>query len=69
MSTSGTTIPSRRRRFSLFRRGPWEVVATVIIAAGVVMLMQPVSLTVYGWSFAVTLAGTVMFIVVSKFPE
>jgi hypothetical protein len=69
MSTSGTTIPSRRRQFSLFRRGPWEAVATVMIAAGVVMLMQPVSLTVYGWSFAVTLAGTVMFIVVSKFPE
>ena len=27
------------------------------------MLMQPFSLALYGWSFAVTLAGTVMFIV------
>jgi hypothetical protein len=33
------------------------------------MLMQPVSLTLYSWSFAVTLLGTVLFIVGSKFPE
>jgi hypothetical protein len=51
------------------RRGPMEAVATALIAAGVVMLMQPFSLTLYGWSFATTLAGTVMFIVVSKFPD
>jgi hypothetical protein len=69
MSATGTTLPSRRRLRSLFRRGPWEAVATVAIAAGVVMLMQPASLTVYGWSFAVTLAGTIMFMIVSKFPE
>jgi hypothetical protein len=46
-----------------------EAVATTLIAAGVVMLMQPFSITLYGWSFATTLAGTVMFIVVSKFPD
>ena len=69
MSVPSTTLPSTRRCPFLFRRGPWEALATVIIAAGVVMLMQPVSLTFYGWSFAVTLAGTVMFIIVSKFPE
>ena len=38
-----------------------------LIIAGVVMLMQPFSLTLYGYSFATVLAGTVMFIVVSKF--
>lgn len=51
------------------RRGPMEALATTLIAAGVVMLMQPFSLTLYGWSFATTLTGTVMFIIVSKFPD
>jgi hypothetical protein len=53
----------------LFRRGPWEAAAIALIAAGVVMLMQPFSLTLYGYSFATVLAGTALFIVVSKFPE
>ncbi|MEM8851357.1 MAG: hypothetical protein AAGE03_15160 [Pseudomonadota bacterium] len=52
-----------------FRRGPWEMVATVLIAVGVVMLMQPFVLILYTYSFLVTLVGTVMFIVVSHFPE
>lgn len=51
------------------RRGAWEMVASVLIALGVIMLMQPVSLTLYSFSFLVTLLGTVMFIVVSHFPE
>ncbi len=45
-----------------------EGLAVVLIAAGVIMLMQPLSLTLYSWSFLVTLAGTVLFIVGSKFP-
>ncbi len=53
----------------LFRRGPWELAATLVIAAGVVMLMQPFVLALYTWSFVVTLTGTVMFIVVSHFPD
>jgi hypothetical protein len=59
--------PSLMRR--IFRRGPLEAVATAVIAAGVVMLMQPFSLMLYSYSFLTTLAGTVMFIIVSKFPE
>jgi len=51
------------------RRGPWEMFATILIALGVVMLMQPFLLAAYTWSFIVTLTGTVMFIVVSHFPE
>ena len=51
------------------RRGPWEMVASILIALGVIMLMQPFALWAYTWSFLVTLAGTVMFIVVSHFPE
>ena len=57
------------KHFPLLRRGPMEAVATAIIAAGVVMLMQPISLTLYSYSFITTLVGTVMFIIVSKFPE
>ncbi len=52
-----------------FRRGPWENTATVIIALGVIMLMQPFSLVLYGWSFATILFGTVMFIIVSHFVD
>ena len=52
-----------------FRRGAWEMVATVLIAVGVIMLMQPFVLAVYSYSFIVTLVGTVMFIIVSHFPE
>ena len=52
-----------------FRRGPWEMVATVLIALGVFMLMQPFALVLFSYSFVVTLTGTVMFIIVSHFPE
>ena len=51
------------------RRGPWENLATVIIALGVLMLLQLLSLTLYTYSFITTLAGTLMFIVVTKFPD
>ena len=53
----------------VLRRGPLEAVATTIIAAGVVMLMRPFFLTLYSWSFATTLFGTAMFIIVSKVRE
>ena len=51
------------------RRGPWELLASILIGLGVVMLMQPFWLTLYSWSFLITLIGTVMFIIVSHFPE
>ena len=52
-----------------FRRAPWENTATALIAIGVFMLMQPFSLWLYGWSFAVILTGTIGFVIVSHFPE
>ena len=52
-----------------FRRGPWENAATLVIALGVLMLMQPFSIVLYGWSFATILFGTVMFVVVSHFVD
>jgi hypothetical protein len=60
---------SHLARFLRFRRGPWENLATAVIGIGVVMLMQPFSMVLYTYSFATTLAGTEMFIIVSKFRE
>ncbi|PTX57398.1 hypothetical protein C8N43_2065 [Litoreibacter ponti] len=51
------------------RRGPWEMVATILIGLGVFMLMQPFVIWAFTYSFIVTLVGTVMFIIVSHFPE
>ena len=51
------------------RRGVMENVAVALIALGILMLVQPFSITLYGWSFTVVLAGTLMFTIVSKFPE
>jgi hypothetical protein len=53
----------------ILRRGPWENLATVLIAAGVVMLMQPISIDLYSYSLVTMLTGTVMFIIVTKFPD
>ena len=51
------------------RRGSWEMLATIIIALGVFMLMQPFAIWAFTYSFVTTLVGTVMFIIVSHFPE
>ena len=51
------------------KRGPWEMLATILIGLGVFMLMQPFVLWAYTYSFIVTLVGTVMFIIVSHFKE
>ena len=66
---NGKSRQTRSSWPSLLRRGPMEMAATAIIAAGVIMLMQPFSLTLYSYSLVTTLVGTVMFIIVSKFPE
>jgi hypothetical protein len=52
-----------------FRRGAWEMLASILIGVGVVMLMQSFALQLFTYSFIVTLVGTVMFIIVSHFPE
>ena len=53
----------------LLRRGPLEAIAVTAIAAGVAMMMQPFSMLLFGWSFAVILAGTLGFVVASHFPD
>jgi hypothetical protein len=51
------------------RRNTLELVACAVIGLGLLMLLQPFALVLYTWSFVTMLAGTVMFMVVSKFPE
>ncbi len=72
-ATPETAVPIRREgivaRFLRFRRGPWEGLATVLIALGIVMLMQPLAIDLYTWSFVTILAGTAMFVIVSHFPD
>jgi hypothetical protein len=60
---------SRPKRPFFLRRGPMENTATVIIAVGFLMLFQPFLLVLYTYSLITLLAGTAMFIIVSKFPE
>jgi hypothetical protein len=66
LPTGGATRQTAWRR--IFRRRPWESLATLLIGLGVVMLMQPFSLFLYSYSFITILTGTVMFMIVSKFP-
>jgi hypothetical protein len=61
-----TNQPGWRR---WLKRSRWEMVAVIVIALGVVMLMQPLSLTLYSYSFVTLLAGTGLFTIVTKFPE
>jgi len=61
--------PSVARKTRLWRRGPWENASTVVIGAGILMLMQPFMLELYTWSFVVILVGTVGFMITSHFPE
>lgn len=66
-SNGQIAMPPRHRR--VLRRGPWEAGATALIGAGVFMLMQPFSLSLYTYSFVTILAGTLAFVVVSHFPD
>jgi hypothetical protein len=67
-----TTQPSpvqQRAWPKALRRGPMEKLACVVIALGILMMLQPLALVLFTWSFVTTLFGTVMFTVVSKFPD
>lgn len=46
-----------------------EALAVILIGLGFFMLFQPFALQLYSMSFITLLVGTLMFIVVSKFPE
>ncbi|WP_076859075.1 hypothetical protein [Bradyrhizobium mercantei] len=52
-----------------FRRSRWETAAMTLIGGGIVMLVQPWSIDLYGYSFVTILTGTLGFTIVSHFPE
>ena len=66
IATSDQKRPLWRR---VLRRGPWEGSATALIGIGVIMLMQPLALVLYSYSLITILIGTLMFVIVSKFPD
>ncbi|HSV60290.1 MAG TPA: hypothetical protein VLJ19_15450 [Variovorax sp.] len=61
--------PSQRHWPRWLRRGPMEIVACIVITVGLVMMLQPLAMVLFTWSFVTTLAGTALFMIVSKFPE
>ena len=61
--------PDERRWPRWARRGRMEMLACVVITTGLAMMLQPFAMALYTWSFATTLFGTAMFMVVSKFPD
>jgi hypothetical protein len=64
--TESTDQPPRARRPS----ARWLVyLAMAIMAVGFLMIFQPFAKILYTYSFIVILTGTLMFIVVSHFPE
>ena len=68
--TERTATRATASRWSLWlRRGPCEAMAMILIGLGVVMLMQPVFLLLYSYSFVTILAGTLGFVIVSHFPD
>ena len=66
---SGAAQCSARHWPKWLRRGPMEMAACIVITLGLVMMLQPLAMALFTWSFVTTLFGTVMFMVVSKFPE
>ncbi len=70
MSVQPQSTSAPKKRWPRWaRRGLMENVAIALIALGVVMLVQPFSMVLYSYSFVTVLAGTLMFTIVSKFPE
>lgn len=68
-STQKNRTGAKRNWPAWARRGLLENIAIGLILLGVFMLVQPFSITLYGWSFITVLVGIVMFTIVSKFPE
>jgi hypothetical protein len=66
---TSVSAPTRSLWRRILRRAPWENAATAIILVGVVMQCQPFWLPLFTYSFLTILVGTVMFVIVTKFPR
>lgn len=69
LSTPSVSNPKPRMWPAWLRRGRLELIACAVIGLGIFMLLQPFAMALYTWSFVTMLAGTVMFMIVSKFPQ
>jgi hypothetical protein len=69
LSTPSVTNRKPRVWPDWLRRGPLELIASAVIGLGIFMLLQPFAMVLYTWSFVTMLVGTVMFMIVSKFPQ
>ncbi len=69
MREPASPVARVRRWPTWLRRGPMEILACIVIALGIFMMLQPFAMALFTWSFVTTLAGTVMFMIVSKFPK
>ena len=67
VAAADTQVERRWPRWA--RRGRMEMLACAVITGGLAMMLQPFAMALYTWSFATTLFGTALFIVVSKFPD
>ena len=68
-ASAGPAPRAGRRWPRWLRRGPMEMTACILISLGIFMLLQPFAMVLYTWSFVTMLAGTAMFLIVSKFPQ
>ena len=61
--------PRERIGSAGFAAGRGRTARGAVIGLGIVMLTQPFSIDLYGYSFVTILAGTLGFVIVSHFPE
>ena len=69
MSGSAVARGGKGALHRFFQRSRWEAVAMTLIGGGIIMLVQPLSIDLYSYSFVTILAGTVGYVIVSHFPE
>jgi CO dehydrogenase/acetyl-CoA synthase delta subunit len=62
-------MTTRKSTAPWLRRAPWERGTAALIGVGLVMLMQPWSIEVYGYAFTVLLAGVVGYSIAGKLPQ
>ncbi|HKX41707.1 MAG TPA: hypothetical protein VJO99_11150 [Burkholderiaceae bacterium] len=61
--------PSKNARPWWQRGALWERASASLLGIGLVMLMQPWSLTLFSYSFTVVLVGVVLFSIAVKLPQ
>jgi hypothetical protein len=69
MNSAPTQSTQRGKLRRLFRRRPWENASAIVIGLGILMLVQPIFMELYTYSFVVILAGVVGFLITSHFSE